>query len=60
MLFRIRLAYSVHVDASDSAEAFRKACKALQEQPGSHIASVEQAATPKEKGSLLRRIVTGR
>jgi hypothetical protein len=59
MLYTVRLQYAVHVEAETASEAFTKACKALREQPGSHIASVRQASAPKGKPSLLRRLVTG-
>ncbi|MCA9028269.1 MAG: hypothetical protein KDA86_23865 [Planctomycetaceae bacterium] len=59
MLFQVRLQYAIHVDASDKSQAYRLACKALREQPGSHIARVEQAGSPKGNPSLIKRIMTG-
>ena len=59
MLYQIRLQYGFHVEASSNSEAFGKACRALRENPGSHIATVRQADAPRNKRSLLRRIVTG-
>jgi hypothetical protein len=59
MLYQIRLQYGFHVDAYDKTEAFRKACQALRDNPGSHIASVQQPDAPKGNRSLLKRLVTG-
>ncbi|WP_145374856.1 hypothetical protein [Symmachiella dynata] len=59
MLYHVRLQFGIHVDASSNTDAFNKACRALREHPGSYIARVEQAGTPKGKPGLLKRIVTG-
>lgn len=59
MLYQVRLQYSIHVDATDNAQAFRMACKAMRDNPGSHIAKVAQAAAPKRKTSLVKRLITG-
>jgi hypothetical protein len=59
MLYHVRLQYGIHVDAANSTEAFQKACRALRENPGSHIASVRQPDAPKGKPSFLKRLVTG-
>ena len=58
-LYHVRLQYGFHVDASDKAEAFAKACRAIRENPGSHIARIEQPDAPKGKRSFVKRLVTG-
>jgi len=58
-LYQVRLQYSVHVTAFTKREAFEKASHALQQNPGSHIAKVEQVDTPKKRLSLLKRIIKG-
>lgn len=58
-LYHVRLQYAVHVTASSKQEAYEKVCQALRTNPGSHIAKVEQADTPKGNPSLLKRIIKG-
>jgi len=60
MLYQVRLQYSIHVEARNNSEAFEKACRALRDNPGSHVARVEQAGTPKGKPGVFKRIVTGK
>ena len=59
MLYYVRLQYGIHVEATSESEAFGKACRALSEHPGSHIASVRQAAEPKKRMPLWKRFLTG-
>jgi hypothetical protein len=59
MLYFVRLQYGIHLEANSESEAFGKACRALREHPGSHIASVRQAAAPKRRMPLWKRILTG-
>lgn len=59
MLYQVRLQYSIHVDATDTSQAFRLACQALRDNPGSHIASVRQPDAPKKQTALWKRVVTG-
>lgn len=58
-LYQVRLQYSVHVTAFTKREAFEKACNALKQNPGAHIAKVTQADAPKGNPSLLKRIIKG-
>ncbi|MEO2032569.1 MAG: hypothetical protein ABGZ35_10840 [Planctomycetaceae bacterium] len=60
MEYRVRLQYAVHVEARDGNEAFTKACKAISEQPGSHIARIERAEQTTGKRSIVKRIITGK
>ncbi|MCA8995030.1 MAG: hypothetical protein KDA88_23840 [Planctomycetaceae bacterium] len=58
-LYQVRLQYGFHVSAASKSEAFAKAERALRDNPGSHIAKIEQADTPKGNPSLLKRIIWG-
>ena len=58
-LYQVRLQYAVHVSATSKREAFDKVCRALRDNPGSHIAKVDQADTPKGNPSLMKRIIKG-
>jgi hypothetical protein len=59
MLYQVRLQYGFHVDAADTSEAFAKACHALRENPGSHIAAIRQPDAPKGNPGILKRLLTG-
>ena len=60
MLYRVRLQYSLHVDARTKSEAFSIASRMLKENPGSAIAQIEQADTPKGNPPLWKRVLTGK
>ncbi len=64
MLYHVRLQYGIHVDAANKTEAFQKACRAMRDNPGSHIASVQQPDAPRSgrKGppGLVNRLITGK
>ncbi len=60
MLYHVRLQYGIHVDASSKSEAFKLACRALRENPGSHISAVKQPDEPKGSRSVFKRIITGK
>ncbi len=59
MLYRVKLQYNVFVEAASSRDAFRQVCRALRDNPGSHIAGVENVDAPKGNPSLLKRLITG-
>lgn len=60
MLYHVKLQYGFHVEAATNAEAFNQACRALRENPGSHIADIRQPGSPKQDRPLWKRLVTGR
>ncbi len=60
MLYHVRLQYGIHVDASSKTEAFQKACRALRENPGSHISAVKQPDEPKGKPGIIKRLIIGK
>lgn len=60
MLYHVKLQYGFHVEASTNAEAFNKACSALRDNPGSHIADIRQPDAPKGERPVWKRLVTGR
>ena len=60
MLYRVRLQYCLHIEASSKSEAFYKASQALKTNPGAAIAQIEQADAPKGNPSLWKRILTGK
>ena len=60
MIYHVRLQYGIYVDATDKTQAYRMACKALRENPGSHIASIKQPDAPRGDRSLLWRLLRGR
>jgi hypothetical protein len=60
MLYQVRLQYSIHVEARNNSEAFEKSCRALRDNPGSHIASIGQPmAVNRKKPGVFKRIITG-
>lgn len=59
MLYFVRLHYGIHISAANKAEAFEKACRALRDNPGSHIAKIQQPDEPRGRPSLLKRLITG-
>ena len=60
MLYRVRLQYSLHVEAADKSDAFAKAARMLHENPGSAIAMIEQADAPKGNPPLWKRVLSGK
>ncbi|MCA8999025.1 MAG: hypothetical protein KDA80_18640 [Planctomycetaceae bacterium] len=60
MLYQVRLQYAIHVDADNKSDAFRKACEALRNNPGSHIASIQQPDAPRGNPSFMKRLITGK
>jgi hypothetical protein len=60
VLYKVRLQFCLHVEAGSKSEAFTKASRILQTNPGSAIASVEQADAPKGNPPLWKRLLTGK
>jgi hypothetical protein len=59
MIYQIKLQYGFMVEAEDKAAAYALAAKSLRENPGMAISSVFPAMNPKNKSSLLMRIIKG-
>jgi hypothetical protein len=60
MLYRVRLQYALHVDATNKSDAFARATRMLKENPGAAIAQIEQADAPKGNPPLWKRVLTGK
>ncbi len=60
MLYRVRLQYALHVEATDKSGAFSRATQMLKENPGAAIARIEQADAPEGNPPLWKRVLTGK